>query len=63
MLYLGETPHPESGKAEKNLPLARNTIEVLAMLQDKTQGNLDEEEANLLSTLVDDLRGKLDAVG
>lgn len=63
MLYLGETPHPETGKTAKNLPLARNTIELLAMLQEKTKGNLDEEEDRLISTLVDDLRGRLDAAG
>lgn len=59
MLHLGETPHPETGKVAANLPLARNTIDVLAMLQEKTQGNLDEEEGKLLGAVIDELRSKL----
>jgi hypothetical protein len=60
MLHLGETAHPETGTTTPNLPLARQTIAVLAILQEKTKGNLDEEESQLLGTLLDDLRGRHD---
>ena len=58
MLHLGEVPNPASGSIEKNLPLARNTIDLLDILQDKTQGNLDGEERQLLDTVLADLRLK-----
>ena len=40
LLHLGELEHPEAGPAEKDLPLAKHTIDILAMLQEKTRGNL-----------------------
>jgi len=39
-----------------NLPMARQTIDILEILQEKTQGNLDAEEANLLQGLLYELR-------
>lgn len=60
MVHLGETADP-AGKKEINLPLARNTIDVLRILQEKTKGNLDDEEQQLLDSLVEDLGAKLDA--
>jgi hypothetical protein len=54
---MGVAPHPESGELpEKNLPLARHTIDSLEMLQDKTRGNLDVEETRLLESLLYELR-------
>jgi hypothetical protein len=49
---------PESGEraAEPNLPLASQTIDTLAMLETKTRGNLDPEEARLLEGLLYELR-------
>jgi hypothetical protein len=55
MVHLGEAPTPD-GKTEKNLQLARQTIDMLAMLQQKTQGNLTEGESQLLGQLLYDLR-------
>ena len=43
-------------KAEANLPLARKLIDVLAMLQAKTKGNLSFEEQRLLDNTVTELR-------
>ena len=41
LVHLGDAPHPETGKpVERNLPLAQQSIEILAMLQEKTRGNL-----------------------
>lgn len=62
LVHLGDVPEGE-GKAEPDLPLAKQTIDLLALLQAKTKGNLDEAEANLLDTLLYDLRIKyVDAV-
>ncbi len=57
LVHLGVSPLP--GKAEPgepNLPLAQQTIEILAMLHEKTQGNLDEDEQRLLEAILHDLR-------
>jgi hypothetical protein len=57
VVHLGDAPHPETGKpVEKNLPLAQQSIEILAMLQEKTRGNLSPEEARLLEQLLFDLK-------
>jgi len=56
MIHLGLSPSPETGKAEKALPLAKQTIDILVLLEEKTKGNLTSEEAKLLSTLLYDLR-------
>lgn len=45
-----------AGKAETSLPLARNTIEVLELLEEKTKGNLTEDEGKLLSNVLFELR-------
>jgi hypothetical protein len=58
MMHLGEAPHPGTGKSEPDLLLAKNTIDLLVLLQDKTKGNLEQEEQVLLNTLVDELNGK-----
>ena len=56
LLHLGDAPDPTTGGLEKNLPLARQTIDLLAMLQDKTRGNLSGEEERVLSHAIYDLR-------
>jgi hypothetical protein len=58
LMYLGEIEHPETQKPERDLPLAKQTIDILGMLQEKTRGNLSEEEARLLENLLYDLRMK-----
>ena len=58
MTHLGEAAHPETGQSEVMLPLAKNTIDLLALFQEKTEGNLDEDEKKLLETLVYELRMK-----
>lgn len=55
MVHLGDAPAPD-GTSEKNLQLARQTIDMLALLQDKTKGNLTDDEAQLLGQLLYDLR-------
>jgi hypothetical protein len=57
-IHLGAMPNPDTGKVEVHLPLARQTIDTLAMLQDKTRGNLTKDEGRLLEHLLFDLRLK-----
>ncbi len=54
--YLGITPNPLTNKTEKNLPMAKQTIDTLEILKQKTKGNLDNEEEKLLESLLYELR-------
>ena len=57
LFHLGQAADPETGQqSEPNLPLARQTIDLVEMLRDKTRGNLDDEEQRLLQALLTDLR-------
>lgn len=56
LLHLGEIPHQETNKVERNLELARHTIDMIDMLKQKTKGNLTGEEAMLLDNILYDLR-------
>jgi len=55
-LHFGEIPDPSSGKKKKNLPMAKHTIDILAMLEEKTRGNLVSDEEQLLKNILYDLR-------
>jgi len=57
LMHLGELA--ESGEpGHLDLPLAKQTIDIIGMLQEKTKGNLTDEEARLLEHLLFDLRLK-----
>jgi len=58
MMHMGLVADPESGRpaGEKNLAFARQTIDTLEMLQERTRGNLEADEAQLLESLLYDLR-------
>lgn len=56
LVHLGEAPDLESGKREAQLPLARQTIDLIAMLEDKTKGNLSGDEERLIAQILFDLR-------
>src|SRR3977135_214075 len=57
VIHLGEAPDPVSGKTqEPDLPLAQQSIDLLALLQEKTRGNLNEDEAPVPDTLLYALR-------
>lgn len=56
MINLGVTPDPQTKKAQKNLELARQNIEILDMLEKKTKGNLSKEEATLISSVLTEVR-------
>ena len=56
MALLGQGVGPEESEPAFNLPLARHHIDLLAMLEEKTEGNRTEEETALLSNLLHQLR-------
>lgn len=56
LVHLGDAPDPASGQQDANLPLARQTIDLLALLEEKTQGNLTGAEERLLTQTLYDLR-------
>lgn len=57
-IHLGESPDPSTGAGNVDLAAAKQAIDILAILQKKTVGNLEQEEEALLTTLLYDLRLK-----
>ena len=56
-VHLGDAPHPDTGEpGVPDLGLAQQTIDILAMLKDKTKGNLTAEEEKFMEHLLTDLR-------
>ena len=56
-VHLGDAPHPETGEpAPTDLRLAKQTIDLLDMLREKTRGNLTAEEEKFMENLLMDLR-------
>jgi len=57
LFHLGLIPDAQTSEpGERNLPLARQTIDILEILEAKTRGNLDPEEAKLLESLLFEIR-------
>ncbi len=56
LVQLGILEEPGSGQKTKNLALAKQTIDILAMLEEKTKGNLNRDEENILKSILYDLR-------
>ncbi len=56
LFHLGEIPHPETGQKVLDVELARHAIDTLAMLEQKTKGNLNSEEQELISRMVYELK-------
>jgi len=56
LLQLGMAPHPETGQQELDLPGAKQSIDILEMLQQKTRGNLTADEGQLLEECLYDLK-------
>jgi uncharacterized protein DUF1844 len=55
-LFLGQIPNPKTGQGEVNLELAKIFIDQLAMIQEKTRGNLSNEEASVLRNAISNLQ-------
>ncbi len=56
MVALGKLMNPVSGKIERNLEAARNTIDTLAAIESRTRGNLEPDEERVLGQVLTDLR-------
>lgn len=56
LMQMGIIEDPTTGSRTRNLPMAKQAIDTLAMLQAKTAGNLDKDEDNMLRNLLTDLR-------
>ncbi|MFB3885064.1 MAG: DUF1844 domain-containing protein [Thermodesulfobacteriota bacterium] len=56
LIQLGEIQDPITQKLAKNLPLAKQTVDLIGMLKEKTKGNLTSDEEKLLDSLLYDLR-------
>jgi hypothetical protein len=55
-LFLGQIPNPKTGEGEVNLELAKMFIDQLAMIQEKTRGNLSNEETTVLRNTLSNLQ-------
>jgi hypothetical protein len=56
LVHLGDAPDPSGGPAQRDVAMAKQTIDLLAVLQEKTEGNLTGEEERLLDQVLYDLR-------
>ena len=56
LFHMGLAPGPEGATPDANLPLARQTIDTLEMLEAKTRGNLSEDETKLLQSVIYEAR-------
>jgi hypothetical protein len=56
LFHLGEISDPITGEKDQDLVLAKHTIDTLKLLEDKTKGNLDDEERDLLKNIIYDLK-------
>lgn len=58
LVQLGEVPDPQSGRVERDITLARHSIDILDMLRSKTEKCLDNDERELLNGILYELRMK-----
>jgi len=56
LFHCGEIADPQTGERKKDLPLAKHAIDTVAMLKEKTEGNLTEEEQKFMDNVLTDLR-------
>ena len=62
LVHLGDAPDPSGGPARRDVAMAKQTIDLLAVLQEKTAGNLTGEEERLLDQVMYDLRMRYEEV-
>ena len=58
LMYMGAFPDPQTGKAVVALDIAKMNIDLLGILEEKTKGNLDDEEKELLEGTTRELRSQ-----
>ncbi|MCB0324999.1 MAG: DUF1844 domain-containing protein [Bdellovibrionales bacterium] len=56
MMMMGEMPHPDSNAMHVNLDAARQTVDIIAILEEKTRGNLTAQEERLMAEILSSLR-------
>jgi len=56
LVQLGEIEDPSTGRKDINLDVAKQTVDIIIMLEKKTRNNLEDDEANLMKSLVHELR-------
>ena len=56
LFHFGDFPESEGGTPQKNLPAAKQTIDILDMLNEKTKGNLDKNESSLIQGVLYELK-------
>lgn len=56
LVHLGVLDDPATGKKSKNMDAAKQTIDILGMLEEKTRGNLTDQERDMLKHILYDLR-------
>jgi len=56
LIQLGEIQDPVNKQSEKNLPLAKQTIDLIGMLKEKTKGNLTPDEEKFMDNMLYDLK-------
>jgi hypothetical protein len=58
LMHLGEIPNPLTGKMESDIPMAKQMIDIIGVLREKTRGNLDQVEEKLVEDVLFDLHMK-----
>lgn len=56
LFHFGDFPDPSSGKTQKDLSAAKQTIDIIDMINEKTKGNLNEQENNLIQGVLYELK-------
>jgi hypothetical protein len=56
LVHLGVIEDPANNQKNRNLPMAKQTIDILGMIEEKTKGNLTDDEANMLKHILYELR-------
>jgi len=56
MQQMGKIKNPLTDKIERDLAAAKNSIDILEMLREKTRGNLSQDEGRLLTQVLQELR-------
>jgi len=62
LVHLGDAPDPSGGALKRDVGMAKQTIDLLAVIQEKTAGNLTGEEERLLNQVMIDLRARYEEV-
>ncbi len=56
LVHLGEMPEPSTGARIRDIDLAKQTIDMVIMLEEKTRGNLEDDEVKLMASLLHELK-------